>query len=511
MQIQSVHKKNNIAKRRGDVNLCAEKEYVSKIEEKGIKSVGFLKDLDEIPTQTGGKLCLGLECLDRDLWDFDRAFPLIKKLGVHRVRLQSGWQKTEKEKGIYDFAWLDHIVDSLLDAGIIPFLCLCYGNKLYCQTPEKCPNIENGGVGHMPAEFTEEREAWVKYAAATVEHFKDRIQQYEIWNEPDVGAFCRTNLPWMDAYVELVKLTAPAIRKAYPQAEIISCSAHFDNVKRMMDVNIHDYVDIHSFHGYVFYTEMLSCDTRINGISHLKAAKPHLKLWRGEAGCPSYNDPRSNGALHEIEATEIKQAKFLLRHLMGDLYNDDIELTSYFHAYDFVHFSGACRYFYGLIRHEPLSKKPSFNCFQVLTHLFDGDVRRCNTYRLSFADRMKNGLTEEQILAIKFLSFEKNGKVFFAYYFPKEITDDVFADTVQLTVPYMDGQMKKPVIVDLFTRKIYAAENNMQFTAPLTDYPMLVMDFDTVKDLAVIDTPENAPADTLTEYYEQFSQQKDEE
>ena len=488
-----------------------EENVLSLIEEKGFSPIGRILDLDDVPTQNGGKLCLGTECLDRDLWDFDRAFPLIKKLGVHHVRLQSGWQKTEKEKGVYDFAWLDHIVDTLLDAGIEPFLCLCYGHKLYCQTPEKCQNIDNGGVGHMPIEFEEEKTAWVNYVEATVAHFKGRIKQYEIWNEPDVGAFCRTNLPWMDAYVELVKMTAPAIKRGYPDATVITCSAHFENIKRMMDRDILDYSDIHSFHGYAFYAELCASDNRINGISHLKAKKPNLTIWRGEAGCPSYNDPKSNGALKEVAATETKQAKFLLRHLIGDLNNDEIALTSYFHAYDFMHFSGACRYFYGLIRHEPLSVKPSYNCFQLLTHIFDGNVRRCNEYRMSFADWMKNGMKGEEILAIKFLSFRKDDKVFFAYYFPKEIGDDPFVDTVQLTMPYMEGQMKNPVIVDLFTRKIYSAENSIQFNAPITDYPMLVVDYDMIKDIAVIDTPENAGDDTLAAFYDKFKEQKDEE
>lgn len=47
------------------------------------------------------------------------------------MRIQSGWQRTEQEKGIYDFAWLDDIVDNLLKRGLKPWMCLCYGNELY--------------------------------------------------------------------------------------------------------------------------------------------------------------------------------------------------------------------------------------------------------------------------------------------------------------------------------------------------------------------------------------------
>ena len=120
-------------------------------------------------------------------------------------------------------------------------------------------------------------------------------------------------------------------------------------------------------------------------------------------------------------------------------------------------------------------------------------------------------MSSEDKLAIKFLTFKKGEKVFFAYYFPKEIEDEPYVDNVIVTMPYLNGQMENPVIVDLMTRKIYSVENNMQFNAPITDYPMLVVDFDMIKDIAVIDCPENAGSDTLSAFYEKFSIQKDEE
>ena len=52
------------------------------------------------------------------------------------ARIQSGWQRTECKKGIYDFKWLDDIVDNPCKRGIEPWICLCYGNDLYTKAAE---------------------------------------------------------------------------------------------------------------------------------------------------------------------------------------------------------------------------------------------------------------------------------------------------------------------------------------------------------------------------------------
>ena len=39
---------------------------------------------------------------------------------VKWVRVQSGWQRTERERGKYDFGWLDAIVDRLRSDGMTP-------------------------------------------------------------------------------------------------------------------------------------------------------------------------------------------------------------------------------------------------------------------------------------------------------------------------------------------------------------------------------------------------------
>lgn len=449
-------------------------DYRTKIREAGFSECGVLKDLDGIPTKPDGKLSIGMECLDRDLWEYKPALSLIRALGIHRARLQTGWQKTETEEGVYDFSWLDEAVNDLLEAGIDPFLSLSYGNRIYCDNPDEHPNLNNGGVGHFPVRSERERTGWQNYVRATVEHFKDRVHYFEIWNEPDVSTFCVcAPLTWPEAYMELVRMTAPIIREVAPEAVIISCTGSDQTVSLLADMGIGDYVDIHSYHAYKAWPELIG-KSQANKVTYALEKAPHLRFWRGEAGYPSYNDPKSKGALHNAIVSEIKQAKFALRHIHCDLENDLLDCTSYFHAYDFLHFTHLLRYHYGIIRHETLSRKPSYYGLQVLAHLFDGKVTQCKEYSLAPVLKNPPELDNEKLIHIKLSALEQNGLRIFAYYLPIELSDDSLTERCAFTLPA--GAMTDPVILDPLTRVVYPINDPEEFLAPVTDYPMYLVE-----------------------------------
>ena len=67
------------------------------------------------------KIGIGFECLDRQMWDDnDEAYRLVGELGVKHARVQTGWSRCEEVKGQYDFAWLDRVVNKLLEQGVQP-------------------------------------------------------------------------------------------------------------------------------------------------------------------------------------------------------------------------------------------------------------------------------------------------------------------------------------------------------------------------------------------------------
>lgn len=106
---------------------------------------------------------LGFEKLDRNVFDPGKAYDKVAALGVKWIRIQSGWARTERSEGVYDFAWLDSIVDNLVSRGLVPWICLCYGNGIYDEAAAQV----FGAVGCPPIHTEKQRRAWHDYVAAT--------------------------------------------------------------------------------------------------------------------------------------------------------------------------------------------------------------------------------------------------------------------------------------------------------------------------------------------------------
>jgi hypothetical protein len=88
-----------------------------------------------------------------------------------------------------------------------------------------------------------------------VHHFKDRVQYYEIWNEPNVYQ-CPQFIEPAD-YINLVKRTVPVIRQEYPEARIqvggvastnLRSSGAYDYLFDLLESDIMPLVDVVSWH-----------------------------------------------------------------------------------------------------------------------------------------------------------------------------------------------------------------------------------------------------------------------
>lgn len=292
-----------------------------------LKVVGKIKPKKSIDVKKS-KIGLGFEKLDRDVFDPENAYEYVANLGIKWARLQSGWQKTESKEGVYEFAWLDKIVDKMLSIGVEPWLCLCYGNKLYTKSAE---NVF-GAVGCPPIGTERERTAWKNYVKATVSHFKGRIHYYEIWNEPD-GQWCWKHGVNAKELAEFTIATSDACKEADPTCEtigLVTCNFDEKFYEEFAISGACAHLDAISYHCYNPQDELFV--SFFNGYDRLrKNYNPNLKIIQGESGTQSH--PDGCGAMAGGAWSESKQAKYLLRHLITDIAMG-VEFTSYFSCMD---------------------------------------------------------------------------------------------------------------------------------------------------------------------------------
>ncbi len=214
-----------------------------------MKHIGKIRTLDSIEnTHTDSMVSIGFECLDRDMFKADKCYGPLAASGIKHARCQTGWCKCEKEKGVYDFGWLDDVVDNLLSRGVAPWFCVGYGNPIYMD------NIPNEwAVGCVPMLYGYDvMEAWKGYVKALAEHFKGRVTHFEIWNEPDNEHFWHPEKPDAKQYASFVAITGNVIKDVIPDAKIGACVSgfYFDYIEKFAQSISSASLDFYCYHAY---------------------------------------------------------------------------------------------------------------------------------------------------------------------------------------------------------------------------------------------------------------------
>ena len=395
-------------------------------------------------------------------------------------------------KGVYDFAWLDEVVDNLLRRGVQPWFNLGYGNILYM------PGIPvETGVGYVPTEYGEEcLSSWKKFVAAITKHFLGRVRDWEIWNEPNIDLFWQPSKASGANFAELVAVTAPVIKAVDPSAKISGCCSDIDIafVQQALQAGIGDYLDAFAIHPYATLPEQ-NYFANIAALRRLfKTFAPHVKIQQGECGYPSQTYNHQDSWLVPYYASEETQARFVIRRIVLDSMAR-IERISYFHIADLI--GGTYRLSdgkarppirLGLLRGEDYTPKAAYSVFANMAVIFDGECQADDLYavlKVDWALRQTGGLP---FLAPIVGSFVRREYPLYAYYFPEDLQRSWFGmNNITLrTLSQPSGMrpIEKPVLIDGLTGNVYtltdcenAVNGYMQFHGlPLTDYPLMVTD-----------------------------------
>ncbi len=453
----------------------------------GLKRIGTIKPRGA--REVGrSNLTIGCEMLDRDYGDFEQFKAYIEPLGIKRIRLQAGWAKTEKVKGVYDFAWLDRQVDYLCEQGMDVLMETSYGNPIY---PGGGGAALSDGLPHGEVGLA----AWDAWVNALASHYKDRVMDWSTWNEP---SNCKGNTP--EAVAENNIRTAEIIKRHIPDARIAGLVISWPNVRfaePYMKV-LAENGKTGLFEWMIYHNYSTNPDTIFPAVDKftkmIHQYAPSMKVWQGEAGATS--NPHYSTAISSAPwNSELTQCKWNARRMIGDLGHDieSLVFTFYDPAYDqperYTKFVDPIwirtredRFMkrMGLIKcnedGEVLKVKPAYYTVQNIASVFDSSLEPV----IGFACDVEC----EKETAVYLFNEKTSGQKLLAFW-DRSAHPDNTNETTLARFTLTGITFEKPVWVDMVTGAIYElpverviAEGGKTILKdiPVYDAPALIME-----------------------------------
>lgn len=235
----------------------------------------------------------------------DFQIDIMKKAGVFKVRDGIEWGRVEKEKGVYNFDYIDKYMQYFRDKGIEPCIMVGYSNSKYKVMPE--------GV-KFDAKYApttkEEIDGFVNYVLEALKRYPE-VKKIEIWNESNWPYFWKPEPNALD-YATMVKAVSTAVRKEHSDVKIIGGSFVYHKLpffSQWLNQNIIPYVDAVSTHPY-FYPGSVDTTPNVttNGDNTFNDYGGFLDWYSTEVGLP--NSTNANGISAEGQADAL--AKYMI-------------------------------------------------------------------------------------------------------------------------------------------------------------------------------------------------------
>jgi hypothetical protein len=339
-------------------------------------------------------------------------------------------------------------------------------------------------MGHIPTS-PEGLQAWDNWVKAMVTRYKNQVPEWEIWNEPD-GNPKHTGKQIGEFYVR----TARIVKSIQPDAKLIALGmasvTKLDFVRDFMEYlyqnNALDLVDIFTYHGYSHNPD-LSYPHIERMRSIVWSYKPEVVFMQGENGAPSMKKGTTVGAMTNEDWSELTQAKWDLRRMMGD-HGRGIA-TNLFTISD-IHYAPGDHMVginsKGLLKTNPDKTverpKMSYKAAQHVFSLFDEQI-----------ELIKNKPTTNQssVYTFQYQHRQNNGSLATLWSGEARPAETYEPKATTITI---EGSFSNPVYVDLITGKIYeipkekfkkVGKQTIFNEIPVPDYVVLIADKSVLK------------------------------
>jgi hypothetical protein len=249
---------------------------------------------------------------------------------------RTSWDWIEHKRGVFASSQeLEDFVNSLHDNGMEMQVQLIYGNVMYTSPSGKLPDVSVPEPGSFhnddrslysvfwPPTTPEQITAFNRYAEWMVNHFKDRIHYWALWNEQDIGYWN----PWGNPE-QFGKLLAPfteVVHRADPQAKVIyggQADPSGDFTKRAFDTcKCVSGIDVYAYHTYPGYGQNMNPETMDYGAYQTDSPRALRELVQHYPGIKRdipFFDDEFNSIPAWVGSDESVQAKYVPR---GFIYN----------------------------------------------------------------------------------------------------------------------------------------------------------------------------------------------
>ena len=228
--------------------------------------------------------------------DTNRELDAVALTGASWLRVLVDWSNIEKQRGEFNWGWLDNLVNNarmrhLKILGVI-------GYTPQWARPQGSANLWWTAPPSNPADFA-------AFCATVVRHYGDRISNWEIWNEPNLPIFFGFTNNKAQKYTEVLKAAYLAIKAAQPGSIVLSAGLSRLNgvdsppgfLQQMYEYGAAGFFDAAAAHPYVFPGGLAADPT--NGWSDVgrmydvmvSNGDGNKKIWLTEMGAPTCDCP----------------------------------------------------------------------------------------------------------------------------------------------------------------------------------------------------------------------------
>lgn len=246
--------------------------------------------------------------------DMTELYKMASDAGFSGIREYSMWNKNSAKAPYTEYVFKPAF-DLTRELDMTQNMAVAMGDPSY------------GGETHIPV-TDEEIKAIADYAGWFVKTYGDKLEYYEVWNEPNVYGGFNKDYATPQQYTELTKAIYKQVKTAKPDIKVTACSTatlHDAFIDACIEAGILDYCDAVSVHPYDWDTNLEDTgkDRLRNDVYRERAAKLRKKL--DDAGHPEIEISWTELGVRSgaLWASELAQASYLTQ-LMAMIQGDNV-------------------------------------------------------------------------------------------------------------------------------------------------------------------------------------------